>query len=141
MNNAKMIVPILIGAAALLVGARSVLTETNHPSVAACTGECYAKYQVEDKKRRKDEATMLATASPADLGKKNYVACAACHGPNGGGGVGPKLQGRTQDAIVSMLTQYKNGETRGAQSVLMWGQAAALTSDDMANLGAYVNTM
>lgn len=140
-SNAKMIVPIVIGAAVLLIGARSILTETNHPNVAACTGECYEKYQVEDKKRRKAEAAMIATASPADLGKKNYVACSACHGVNGEGGVGPKLQGQTQDAIVSMLTQYKNGETRGAQSVLMWGQAAALTSDNMANLGAYVNTM
>ena len=141
MNNAKMIVPIFIGAAILRLGARSILTETNHPNVAACTGECYEKYKVEDKKRREAEAVMMATVSPADLGKKIYATCSACHGPNGGGGVGPKLQGQTQDAIVSMLTQYKNGETRGAQSVLMWGQAAALASDDMANIGAYVETM
>jgi cytochrome c553 len=42
---------------------------------------------------------------------------------------------------VSMLTQYKNGETRGAQSALMWGQAAALSADDMANIGAFVETL
>jgi cytochrome c553 len=58
------------------------------------------------------------------LGKKAYTACAACHGLNGEGGVGPKLQGQTKDAIVSMVTQYKNGETRGAQSALMWGQVS-----------------
>jgi cytochrome c553 len=40
-----------------------------------------------------------------------------------------------------MLTQYKNGETRGAQSALMWGQAAALSADDMANIGAFVETL
>jgi cytochrome c553 len=39
-----------------------------------------------------------------------------------------------------MLTQYKNGETRGAQSALMWGQAAALTTQDMENLQAYIGT-
>ena len=98
-------------------------------------------YKVEDAKRREAEAAMLATASPADLGKKAYTACAACHGLNGEGGVGPKLQGQTKDAIVSMLTQYKNGETRGAQSALMWGQAAALSADDMANIGAFVETL
>ena len=85
---------------------------------------------------------LLAAASPADLGKKIYTACAACHGVNGEGGVGPKLQGQTKDAIVSMLTQYKNGETRGAQSArLMWGQSAALSADDMANIGAFVETL
>ena len=67
--------------------------------------------------------------------------CAACHGVNGEGGVGPKLQGQTNDAIVSMLTQYKNGETRGAQSALMWGQSAALSAEDMANIGAFVESL
>lgn len=141
MSNTKLIVPIFLGAAVLLVGARSISWETNHPPVGACTGECYEAYKVEDAKRREAEAAMLAAASPADLGKKAYTACAACHGLNGEGGVGPKLQGQTKDAIVSMLTQYKNGETRGAQSALMWGQSAALSSDDMANIGAFVETL
>ena len=104
-------------------------------------GEFYEAYKLEDAKRREAEAAMLASASPVDLGKKAYTACVACHGLNGQGGVGPKLQGQTKDAIVSMLTQYKNGETRGAQSVLMWGQSAALSNDDMANLGAFVESL
>ena len=141
MSNAKIIVPIFIGAAVLLVGARSISWETNHPPVGKCVGECYEAYKIEDAKRREAEAAMLAAASPADLGKKIYTACAACHGMNGEGGVGPKLQGKAKDAIVSMLTQYKNGETRGAQSALMWGQAAALSADDMANIGAFVETL
>ncbi len=128
MSNAKIIVPIFIGAAVLLVGARSISWETDHPPVGKCVGECYEAYKIEDAKRREAEAAMLAAASPADLGKKIYTACAACHGMNGEGGVGPKLQGKAKDAIVSMLTQYKNGETRGAQSALMWGQAAALSA-------------
>ena len=39
-----------------------------------------------------------------------------------------------------MLVQYKNGETRGEQSALMWGQAANLSTQDMENLQAYINT-
>ena len=107
MGDAKIIVPIFIGAAVLLIGARSISWETDHSPVGKCVGECYEAYKVEDAKRREAEAAMLAAASPADLGKKIYTACAACHGMNGEGGVGPKLQGQTKDAIVSMLTQYK----------------------------------
>ena len=107
MSNAKIIVPIFIGVAVLLIGARSISWESNHPPVGKCVGECYEAYKIEDAKRREAEAAMLAAASPADLGKKLYTACAACHGVNGEGGVGPKLQGQTNDAIVSMLTQYK----------------------------------
>tara|TARA_Y200000002_G_C22617033_1_gene636469 strand:+ start:94 stop:519 length:426 start_codon:yes stop_codon:yes gene_type:complete len=140
-SNAKIIVPIFIGAAILLIGARSISWESNHPPVGKCVGECYEAYKIEDAKRREAEAAMLAAASPADLGKKLYTACAACHGVYGEGGVGPKLQGQTKDAIVSMLTQYKNGETRGAQSALMWGQSAALSGEDMVNIGAFVESL
>lgn len=141
MSNAKIIVPVFIGAVVLLIIARSISWESNHPPIGKCVGECYEAYKIEDAKRREAEAAMLAAASPADLGKKIYTACAACHGVNGEGGFGPKLQGQTKDAIFSMLTQYKNGETRGAQSALMWGQSAALSTDDMANIGAFVESL
>lgn len=141
MSQLKIVAPILIGATALLIGARSISWETNHPPVGACTGACYEQYQIEDKKRRDAERAMLATATPAELGKKLYTACAACHGLNGEGGIGPQLRGQSGQAIVSMLTQYKNGETRGAQSALMWGQSAGLSDNDMQNLGAFVETL
>ncbi len=141
MSNAKIIVPIFIGATILLIGARWISWESNHPPVGKCVGDCYEAYKIEDAKRREAEAAMLAAASPADLGKKLFTACAACHGLQGEGGVGPKLQGQTKDAILAMLTQYKNGETRGAQSALMWGQSAALSADDMANIGAFVESL
>ena len=59
---------------------------------------------------------------------------------NGEGGVGPKLEGQTKDAIVSCSPSIKT-EARGAQSALMWGQSAALSVDDMANIGAFVETL
>ena len=80
----------------------------------------------------------MQTETPADKGAKTYVNCNTCHGMKGEGGIGPKLVGST--SIVEMLTQYKNKETRGKQSVLMWGQAANLSTEDMENLQAYINT-
>ena len=62
-----------------------------------------------------------------------------CHGANGEGGIGPKLSGST--SIVAMLQQYKNGETRGAQSALMWGQAANLSTQDMEDIQAYISSL
>ena len=74
-------------------------------------------------------------------GEAKYQACGACHGANGGGGVGPKLSGQTAEYIVGRLTQYKNGETVGSQSNLMWGQAGMLSDSDITDLADYIATM
>ena len=87
----------------------------------------------------KVEQVALALA-PADKGKRLYPVCAACHGGKGEGGIGPVLAGQTSDAIASKLAAYKAGETIGAQSALMWGQAAGLSEEDIANLAAYIST-
>ena len=55
--------------------------------------------------------------------------------------MGPALTGQSADALAAMLLQYKNGETRGAQSALMWTQAADLSDDDIQNLSAYIETL
>ena len=87
------------------------------------------------------EATQVALAlAPADKGKRLYPVCAACHGGKGEGGIGPVLAGQTSDEIASKLAAYKAGETIGAQSALMWGQAAGLSEEDIANLAAYIST-
>ena len=87
------------------------------------------------------EAEQVALALvPADKGKQLYPVCAACHGGKGEGGIGPVLAGQTSDAIASKLAAYKAGETIGAQSALMWGQAAGLSEEDIANLAAYIST-
>lgn len=73
-------------------------------------------------------------------GEAKYAGCAACHGPNGGGGIGPQLAGKDAEYIVGRLTSYKANETVGAQSALMWGQAAALSPEDMQDLAEYITT-
>ena len=74
-------------------------------------------------------------------GEAKYAACGACHGSNGGGGVGPKLSGKTIEYIVGRLNQYKNGEKVGSQSNMMWGQAAMLSETDINDLAEYINTL
>ena len=81
-------------------------------------------------------------AEPVALpGQAKYAVCTACHGAQGQGGLGPQLQGQPAEDIIAKLTAYKNGETRGAQSSLMWGQAANLTAQDMSELAEYIGTL
>ena len=105
-------------------------------------GECYEEYTAKYgtfTEQLEAKRVAMQTETPADKGAKIYVNCNMCHGMKGEGGIGPKLVGST--SIVKMLTQYKNGETRGAQSALMWGQSANLSIEDMENLQAYIDTL
>jgi cytochrome c553 len=85
--------------------------------------------------------SLSASAQNADLGKAKFVSCTACHGANGQGGVGPKLQGQKAEVIVQKLTAYKNKQQVGPQSALMWGMAGALSADDIKNIAAYTATL
>jgi cytochrome c553 len=85
--------------------------------------------------------SLSATAQDAVSGKIKYVSCSACHGAQGQGGVGPKLQGQKAEAIEKKLTAYKNKQKVGPQSELMWGIAAGLTPADIANIAAYTTTL
>ncbi len=74
-------------------------------------------------------------------GEAKYAACGACHGAQGGGGVGPQLAGQTVEYLVGRLNQYKAGEKVGSQSNLMWGQAAMLSDSDMSDIAEYIQSM
>ncbi len=85
-------------------------------------------------------ATQVAQA-PALPGEAKYAACGACHGAQGGGGVGPALAGQTVEYIVGRLNQYKAGEKVGSQSNMMWAQAGMLSDTDMSDIAEYIQTM
>jgi cytochrome c553 len=74
-------------------------------------------------------------------GQAKYAACSACHGGNGEGGIGPMLAGQSVEYIVGRLTSYRSGEQIGAQSALMWGQAANLSDADISDLAEYISTL
>lgn len=111
-----------------------------YTDVHGCTGECLEEYHKKYgtfSEQLAAKRLAMQTETPADRGAKIYVNCNMCHGMKGEGGIGPKLAGST--SIVKMLEQYKAGETRGAQSALMWGQAANLSTQDMEDLQAYID--
>ena len=87
------------------------------------------------------EGGIQVAAVDALPGEAKYAACGACHGSQGGGGVGPALAGKTVEYIVGRLNQYKAGEKVGSQSNLMWGQAAGLSDQDMDDLARYIITL
>ena len=111
-----------------------------YTDVHGCQGECLEEYHNKFgtfTEQLVAKRVAMQSETPADRGAKKYVNCNMCHGMNGEGGIGPKLSGST--SIVKMLEQYKAGETRGAQSALMWGQAANLSTQDMEDLQAYID--
>lgn len=113
-------------------------------SVHSCSGDCYLEWEQDTGgivALSAAQAEARAAASPAELGKAVYAGCIACHGSQGEGGVGPALVGQTGNAIYEKLVQYKNGETRGTQSALMWSQSAMLSEDDMTNVAAFLESL
>ena len=122
----------IVGVSGLLYGAYQTADVKGYTDNHSCWGECYEEYTAKYgtfSEQLEAKRVAMQMESPADKGAKIYVNCNMCHGQNGEGGIGPKLVGST--SIVSMLMQYKNGETRGPQSALMWGQAANLSTEDM----------
>ncbi|MEZ5501684.1 MAG: c-type cytochrome [Halioglobus sp.] len=113
-------------------------------SVHGCSGECYRQWEQETGGvvvLAQAQAAAAASASPAELGQQKFAGCVACHGAKGEGGVGPKLAGQSASDITDKLTRYKNGETLGAQSALMWAQAAQLDTLDIDHLSAFISTL
>jgi cytochrome c553 len=104
--------------------------------VLGCYGECYEKYVethgtvVEQllAKQAEAQADEFSTIRPL------WSGCAACHGQEGKGGVGPAIAGKE---IADMLIAYRNRETRGPQSVMMWSQAAQLSDQDIQLLSKF----
>ena len=83
--------------------------------------------------------TLAKPVKVVSAGEKKYAGCASCHGGNGEGGVGPKLQGQSLSYIKGRLTAYKNREKVGRQSVMMWSQASLLSDADINDLSDYIS--
>tara|TARA_Y100001972_G_C7574577_1_gene288359 strand:- start:23 stop:460 length:438 start_codon:yes stop_codon:yes gene_type:complete len=134
------ILGICLGTSAIIGLAYTNADVKGYSDVHGCWGECYEEYTKEFgtfSEQLAAKRLAMQTETPADRGAKIYVNCNMCHGMKGEGGIGPKLVGST--SIVKMLEAYKAGETRGAQSALMWGQAANLSTQDMEDLQAYIS--
>jgi len=86
------------------------------------------------KAKRVASAPVITKAAIA--GEAKAAACAACHGVGGNSLVPmyPKLAGQGADYIAKQLNEFKTGVRKDP---VMAGMAAALSEQDMAELGAY----
>jgi cytochrome c553 len=78
----------------------------------------------------------VSAAGDAAAGKTKSASCAACHGADGNSMVPtfPKLAGQHASYIAKQLAAFKS---RDRIDPTMNGMAAALSEQDMADLGAY----
>jgi len=79
------------------------------------------------------------SAGSADAGATKSVVCQACHGANGNSvnPEWPSLAGIGADYIAEQLANFKSGKR---MNPIMMANVAALTPDDMADLGAYFDS-
>jgi len=87
--------------------------------------------------------TTGALAADVDAGKSKAALCAGCHGAKGISLVPlyPNLAGQKEAYLVSALKAYKSKERKGGNSAVMWGLAALLSDDDIANVAAYYSSL
>ncbi len=84
-------------------------------------------------------SALAQTAAKGDPAKAQEIAttvCVACHNADGNSTApaNPKLAGQHPEYITKQLADFKSGERKSA---IMAGMVAALTPEDMKNLGAY----
>ena len=82
-------------------------------------------------------STGVSAAGNAKAGKAKAVSCGGCHGADGNSAnpAWPKLAGQNAGYIAKQLADFKAGKAR--KDALMAGQVASLSTQDMADLGAY----
>jgi cytochrome c len=74
-------------------------------------------------------------------GKAKYGTCIACHGANGGGGIGPALAGQDVEYLVGRLNSYRAKEQVGPMSSTMYPMAAGLSDQDILDLAEYATSL
>src|ERR1700722_13706459 len=79
-------------------------------------------------------------AGTAEAGQTKAVVCQACHGANGNSAnpEWPSLAGIGADYIADQLKNFKEGKRNNP---VMMPNAMSLSSDDMADLGAYFDSL
>jgi len=77
-------------------------------------------------------------AAPANKGAEIYAQCVGCHGPTGGGGVGPRLAGQPAEKLIENLQAYKAGKTVGPQTAMMAPIAQAMSDEDIEAVAHYI---
>lgn len=117
--------------------AEKVETTVSKAAESAKTAAADAVHQV--------QGAMTAAQEPQqpkapELGAKVYGQCVGCHGPQGGGGVGPKLAGQSADALKEKLHAYKAGKQVGPQTAMMAPMVQGLSDEEIDAVANYIAT-
>ena len=127
--NEHILFPFLIscGAAFAITFAFSQAEYRGQPMGNNCINECYeelkerrevARLEQLEQERLIAAGVIEAPVVVEDPTPPMWNGCAGCHGMNGEGmGIFPKLAGQSKEYITTALTQYKNREERGRQSI------------------------
>jgi len=85
------------------------------------------------------QAESLVSGS-ADAGKAKALTCTACHGPEGNSSspLWPNIAGQNAPYIQAQLMAFKDGSRKDP---LMSSQAMLLSTEDMADLAAYFESL
>jgi cytochrome c553 len=107
------------------------MTEEEILDIGAYLADTQALANVKPKK-----VTTVAITADVLAGEKKAATCASCHGQGGNKPIAdyPRLSGQSAQYLVKQLADFKSGERKNA---VMAGMAAALSEQDMAELGAY----
>jgi len=117
------------------------LEYTGATSNTTCTGQCYVDYVALNGTPSEIEQRKQALANLDEFSdiRSLWAGCAACHGAEGQGmGPFPKLAGQSSAYIVDRLNTYKNKGQVGSMSATMWAQAGMLSSDQMEQIGKFI---
>ena len=81
----------------------------------------------------------LMAAGDAAAGKGKAATCSGCHGLNGKAMVPtyPNLAGQNAAYLEGALKAYKTQERKGYQAAIMYGMAAMLSDQDIADISAF----
>mgnify|MGYP006234801541 FL=1 len=151
--NDHILFPFLIicGAISAIVFAFANAEYRGQPMGNNCINECYEQLlerrEAAELAKLEEERLIAAGVIEApviieDPTPPMWNGCAGCHGMNGEGmGMFPKISGQSKEYITTALSEYKNRQERGRQSMIMWSQASFLSDRDIDTLGEFISNL
>ncbi len=81
----------------------------------------------------------LVAGEPKGTAPEAATVCASCHGAAGIGAIAtyPYLAGQHKDYLLQALSQYKNGERKGANATVMQAQLMMVSEQDLQAIAAF----
>ncbi|WP_457594451.1 c-type cytochrome [Hydrogenimonas sp.] len=111
------------------------ITPIRQPETSAAEEAKKAEDEVAKKlKALKERAGSAMAFKVSPLYKQK---CSSCHGVNGEGAVGPRLIGKSEEAVYEALTAFKSGKRK---NYVMYGLLAKMSDSDLKALSKEIGT-